>query len=255
MAARIHIGAKELKGDLAAYAKRFDLLEVRGMDAANMRLAPSAATLRRWRRLVTPKFEFCVIAGPNVAKLKPSAEFDAELAAMLETQKSLEARVLLIATPADVTPGKLWRDRLAKVVDRLPRDANAIVWEPSGLWEIEDAAELGKKLDIGVCADPSRDELPPGPVAYGRLRALGGTRAYSAAALTKVAVNVLSAMPRTASGDAYVVVETAGALKEAKTLRGILRSAGAGRTGGLGRLVRPRRSPIEVREDDEQEEE
>ena len=30
MPTRLHIGAKELRGDVAAYAKRFDMLEVRG---------------------------------------------------------------------------------------------------------------------------------------------------------------------------------------------------------------------------------
>ena len=76
MATRVHIGSKELRGELAAYAKRFDLLEVRGMDAPNLRLAPSAATLRRWRKAVPPQFEFAVVAGPNVGKLKPTEAFE-----------------------------------------------------------------------------------------------------------------------------------------------------------------------------------
>src|SRR5437763_16972693 len=112
MPARVHVGAKELKGDLGAYAKRFDLLELRGLDAPSLRLAPTAATLRRWRRAVPPAFEFSVVAGPNLARLKPGAEPDTELAWMLEAAKLLEARVLVVATPSDVTPSKLWRDRL-----------------------------------------------------------------------------------------------------------------------------------------------
>jgi uncharacterized protein YecE (DUF72 family) len=248
MAARVHIGAKDLKGDLAAYAKRFDLLEVRGMDAANLRLAPSAATLRRWRRAVPPHFEFSVVAGPTLAKLRPNAELDAELAALLSAVTLLEARAIVVPTPSDVTPSKLWRDRLAAIADRLPQDASAVVWEPSGLWEVEDAALLAKKLGIVVAVDPSRDAMPEGPVAYGRLRALGGTRAYSAAALERVAANIGERR------DAYVVIETTGALKEAKLLRGIVRRASAGKAGGLGRLVRPRRSPIEITDDDEQDE-
>src|SRR3954468_14938527 len=112
MAARFHVGAKDLKGDLAAYAKRFDLLELRGLDAASLRLAPSAATLRRWRRAVPPQFEFAVVAGPTVGKLKPNDAFDTELSWMLETATLVESRVLVLATPSDVTPSKLWRDRI-----------------------------------------------------------------------------------------------------------------------------------------------
>ena len=66
---------------------------------------------------------------------------------LLKTVTLLEARVIVIATSPDVTPSKLWRDRLAKLVERLPRDASSVVWEPSGLWETEDAAEHARKLE------------------------------------------------------------------------------------------------------------
>jgi uncharacterized protein YecE (DUF72 family) len=248
MATRVHIGSKELRGELAAYAKRFDLLEVRGMDAPNLRLAPSAATLRRWRKAVPPHFEFAVVAGPNVGKLKPSDTFATELEALLSTATVLESRLLVVQTPPDVTPSKLWRDRFAKLLERLPHDASTIVWEPSGLWEHEDAAVQAKKWGVVLSVDPSRDIVPVGPVAFARLRALGGTRAYSTAALEKIAASLGERR------DAYVVIETQGALKEAKTLRRLIRAAGSRKTGGLTRLVRPRGTPIEFRDDDEQDE-
>jgi uncharacterized protein YecE (DUF72 family) len=247
MATRLHIGAKELRGDVAAYAKRFDLLEVRGLDAASQKLAPSDATLRRWRKAVPPAFEFSVIGGPNLGKLKAGDALEAELSILLKTVTLLSARVIVIATSPDVTPSKLWRDRLGKLVERLPRDASSIVWEPSGLWEIEDAAELAKKLDITVAVDPARDAMPEGPVAYGRLRASGGTRAFSTTSLQKVADSIGERR------DAYVVFETTGALKEGKTLRALVRQAKAGKRGGLGRLIRPKGKPLSVG-DDEQEE-
>lgn len=247
MATRLHIGAKELRGDVAAYAKRFDLLEVRGLDAAQQKLAPTDATLRRWRKAVPAVFEFSVIGGPNLGKLKAGDALEAELGVLLKSVTLLEARVIVIATSPDVSPSKLWRDRLAKLIDRLPRDASSIVWEPSGLWEIEDAAALAKKLEITVAVDPARDAMPEGPVAYGRLRAAGGTRAFSTTALQKVADAIGERR------DAYVVFETTGALKEGKILRALVRQAKGGKRGGLGRLIRPKGSPAAV-SDDEQEE-
>ncbi|HVH41392.1 MAG TPA: DUF72 domain-containing protein [Labilithrix sp.] len=248
MATRVHIGSKELRGEVAAYAKRFDLLEVRGMDAASLKLAPSTATLRRWRKAVPPQFEFAVVAGPNVGKLKPSEALETELEAMLSTAKVLESRLFVIPTSPDVTPSKLWRDRFEKLLERIPRDASAVVWEPSGLWEHEDAAVQAAKWGVVLSVDPSRDIVPVGPVAFARLRAVGATRAYSTAALEKVAAAIGERR------DAYVVIETQGALKEAKTLRRLIRAAGSRKTGGLTRLVRPRGAPIEFREDDEQDE-
>jgi uncharacterized protein YecE (DUF72 family) len=247
MATRVHVGSKELRGELAAYAKRFDLLEVRGMDAANLRLAPSAATLRRWRKGVPPAFEFAVVAGPAIGKLKPSPELEAEFEAMLATATILESRLIVIPTPPDVTPGKLSRDRFAKLLERMPRDPTRIVWEPSGLWEHEDAAVQARKWGVVLSVDPARDIVPVGPVAFARLRALGGTRSYSVAALEKIARAIGERK------DAYVVIETASALKEAKALRSLVRAAGGKRSGGMTRLVRPRNAPLDVRDDDEQE--
>jgi uncharacterized protein YecE (DUF72 family) len=247
VATRVHIGAKELKGDLAAYAKRFDLLELRGLDASNLALAPAAATLRRWRRAVPPNFEFAVVAGPTLARLRPNDGFEAELHAMLETATLVEARVLVICTPVEVTPSKAWRDRLAKVLDRLPRDVSQVVWEPSGLWETEDAALQARKWGVTVAVDPSRDEVPAGPIAYGRLRALGGTRAYSTAALDRVASAIGERR------DAYVVIETTGALKEAKVLRQLVRTSKARARGGLAHLVRPKGATLVIRDDEQDE--
>jgi uncharacterized protein YecE (DUF72 family) len=248
MATRLHIGAKELRGDVAAYAKRFDLLEVRGVGAASLRTAPSDATLRRWRKAVPPQFEFAVVGGPALGKVKASDALETELAAMLKSATLLEARVLLLATSSDVTPSKLWRDRIAKLIDRLPRDVSSIVWEPSGLWEIEDAAAQAATWGIAVAVDPARDVIPAGPVAYGRLRAAGGTRAFSTAALHKIADAIGDRR------DAYVVFETKAALKEGKILRALVRQArGASKQGGLSRLVRPKGAPLRV-SDDEQEE-
>jgi len=244
MATRFHIGAKDLRGNIEAYAKRFDLLEVALGEASDKR-AMSATTMRKWRKGVPPHFEFCVVVGPNVAKLKASPALEAELESAKAAIDALQARCVLIRTPADVTPSTLWRDRMSKLLDRLPRDATRVVWEPRGVWEIDDAALAAKKWDIVLAVDPSRDPVPAGPVAYGRLRALGETRSYGASALERVVVAI---GPRR---DAYVVFETDKALVEAKTLRRLAQGAGK-KVGGLGRVILPRAATVKVR-DDEQE--
>jgi uncharacterized protein YecE (DUF72 family) len=244
MATRYHIAAKELRGAIDAYAKRFDLLEVPLKPAED---APpmTAATMRRWRKQVPPHFDFCVVAGPSVAKLRPSAALDAELAQAQEAVDALQARCLLLRTPADVTPGSVWRDRMGKLLERIPRDATSVIWEPRGVWDLGDAALAAKKWGIVLSVDASRDPVPAGPVAYVRLRALGETRSYGRAALERVARAIGQRR------DAYVVFETDKALEEAKSLR-IVQGLGK-KDGGLGRVLRPRAATVKVR-DDEQEE-
>jgi uncharacterized protein YecE (DUF72 family) len=247
MATRYHIAAKSLRGDIASYSKRFDLLEVPVVAAEELRLMPSTQTLKRWRKAVPPHFEFAVIAGPTMARLRGGDAAQKEHDAFTHAQDVLEARIVVVKTPAEVTPSAVWRDRMKAFCDGIRRDAVTIVWEPAGLWEIEESTRFAKKIDIVVGVDAARDKVPDGPVAYTRLRALGETRSFGPAALERVARNVGDRR------DAYVVIETDSALAECKALRKAAVRVRQGQRGGMGRLLRPRAHVTLVTHDDEQE--
>jgi uncharacterized protein YecE (DUF72 family) len=204
------------------------------------------ATLRKWRKSVPPHFAFSVVAAPGLANLKMGEVFDRDAGFAAAAVDALEARVLLLQTPSEVTPSALWRERLARAIERFPRDVTHIAWEPRGVWEVDDAAVLARKLGIVLAVDAARDPVPAGPVAYVRLRALGETRSFGPSALERV---VLAIGPRR---DAFVVFETDTALGECKILRKLAQAPAAFERGGLGRVVRPRGATVTVR-DDEQE--
>ncbi len=246
MATRYHIGARELRGAIEAYAKRFDLLEVRLAPLDKPKGGPSLATMKRWRKSVPPHFEFVAVAGASISRLRPSPELDAELEALLEAVTALQARCILLPTPAEVTPAPLWRERMEKLLERLPRDVTSVVWEPRGVWETEVAAVAAQKWNIALCVDPTRDPVPVGAIAFARLRALGESRSFGEAALERVAMAIGERR------EAYVIIESDDALTECKRLRSLVQRRKAVRPGGLGRLVRPRSLPLQVR-DDEQE--
>jgi uncharacterized protein YecE (DUF72 family) len=245
MQTRYHIGTKSERANLASYAKRFDFIEIR-TGAAPHEPAPAAATLRKWRKSVPPHFDFTVVAGPHLSKVKASPALEEDLKLALAAVDALEARCILFQTPADVTPSALWRERMAKLVERFPRDVTQVVWEPRGVWEVEDAAVAAKQWGIVLAVDAAREPVPAGPVAYVRLRGLGETRSFGPAALERVAEAVGNRR------DAYVVLETDSALAESKQLRAIAQAMGKGTRGGMGRVLRPRAQVVKVR-DDEQE--
>jgi uncharacterized protein YecE (DUF72 family) len=250
MSTHWHIGAKELRGAMAAYAKRFDLLEVRvavpdGPADEQQGPTPSLATLRRWRKSVPPHFDFAVVAGPHLSKVKAGEGADRELSAAKAAIDALQARCFVLRTAPDVTPTSLWRDRIAKIIGRMPRDVTHFVWEPSGVWEVEDAAAQAQAWEVVLAVDPARESVPAGPIAYLRLRALGETRAFGPVALERIIKAV------GARRDVFAVIETDTALGEGKRLRRMLRDVRAAARGGSGKLVRPR-GGIVVR-DDEQE--
>ena len=296
MSTRFHVGAKSLQGPIAAYAKRFDLLEVsvriddgeadeagparRGspkvapdtrlpkaarngvpanakaaLHAATTKAAaktgapaattPTMSTLRKWRKQVPPHFDFSVVGGPHLARVRPSADLEREVAVALEAIAALQARCLVLRTPPDVTPSALWRERLEKLFARFPRDATNVVWEPSGLWETGDAAVLAKKCGVVLGVDAAREPVPAGTIAYVRLRAMGETRSFGESTLERIVRSI------GVRRDVYVILETDSALEECKRLRRVAQRSKASTSGGMGRLVRPR-GGIVVR-DDEQE--
>jgi len=234
---KLHIAAKDLRGEISAYAKRFNMLELRVPHALELKKAPSAATLRRYRRAVPPTFQFAVMCGPSVCAAKPGPELEAELEASLAFATALEARCLVLRTPKELTPSALWRERLASVVKRLPSDVVHRVWEPGGVWELDTAVLFAKKHGLVVGIDPTQEEVPAGPVAYCRLRGLGNARALNVHAITRM----LEAIGE--RSDAYFVLENEHALDECKRIRQVAATIGGKKKGGgMARVLRPRPS-------------
>ncbi len=207
--ARPHVGLASLEGDIERYAEKYDLLELRPGDTA----VPKPATLRSWRRKVPPSFVFSVVFPKSVCELKASPALDAGLEQALAVARDVEARCLLIATPPSITPTDLNRKRLSALVERIPHDAVTLAWEPRGIWETEEAAELAQKLDIVLVVDPAREPAPKGAIAYFRLRGLGESTRLSPAVIDKVAAELDSRR------EGYVIIETTGPMAVAQELR------------------------------------
>ena len=245
MTMRLHIGAPKLVGSLENYSRKFGYLEVAPFAAG----APSAATLRKWRKQVPPTFEFGVVMGPRASLLEDSDEARAEVIAAIAVADALASKVFKLVTPRDVTPAPKWRARLAALVSQLPRDVHHIVWEPSGLWELEDATKLARELGLVLSVDPAKDEPPVGNVVFGCLRALGETRSFGEASLARVIVAV------GLRKDFYLVLDTPAALREMATLKRLYADDDGAGDAPVSRVIRPRQAPGEMRvTDDEQEE-
>jgi uncharacterized protein YecE (DUF72 family) len=194
---------------LERYAQKFDLVELRPVDGP----VPKAATLRAWRRKVPPAFVFSVVLPKAVGELRPSPELDRALEQALAVARDVEARCLVIATPASITPTDLNRRRLAALVAKIPHDAVTLAWEPRGIWDAEEAAEVAIKLGITLVVDAAREPAPKGPFAYFRLRGLGEATRLSPTAIDKVAAELQGRR------ESFVIVETAAAAVVAEALR------------------------------------
>ena len=148
---------------------------------------PKAPTLRRQRNGF-PKDLVLALRAPKSALVSERGplRFDAELETrfrwLLDAADALQARIVVLPTPADLTPGARDRDLLHALAGRLPREPGRhSVWEPAGAWEPEDAEGVASSLALVLACDPLHREPPEGEVIYARLRALGGRRSFSGA--------------------------------------------------------------------------
>ena len=198
--ARLLVGLPALQGALEKYQARFDMVEIRPVDAS----LPRASTLRRWRKSVPPGFVFSVVLPRVVGELTAGPPLEEALATSLEAAAAVEARCIVLQTPASVRPTAANRKRLAALFARIPPEGTVRCWEPLGMWEREDVLATARDLGVLPVFDAAREALAPGPIAYTRLRALGKSAALGAATVERVADRLRKRR------ESFVVVEGAG---------------------------------------------
>ncbi len=208
---RLLVGLPQLRGKLATYAERYDVVEVRPVDTP----LPKASKLAKWRTEVPPGFAFSVVLPSVVASLAGGAGHEAALAEALEAARNLQANALLLATPASVRPTQKNRDRILALADALPRDAHPVAWHAGGMWEVEDVMSTASRAGLHPVFDASQDPLPPGPFVYTRIRALGHATRLGADRIELVAHQVAGRR------EAIVIVEG----DQGREVRTALRSA------------------------------
>jgi uncharacterized protein YecE (DUF72 family) len=238
--ARLLFGLPALQGDLEKYASRFDLVELRPVDAA----LPKPSTLRRWRKAVPPSFVFSVVLPRVVGELTPGAAFDAALATSLEIAAVLEARCVVLQTPAGVRPTVANKRRLHAVFERIPREGTVRCWEPAGIWEREEVIAAARTLGVLPVFDVAREAPATGPLLYTRLRALGKSTAFGAGTLGRIAERLRRRR------EAFVVVEGPGEAPRVKQALTTELAKMPARSSGVT-VVRPGTSTL-VAEDEEQ---
>lgn len=223
--ARLLVGLSALSSAIEKYESRFDMVELRPIDQS----LPKESTLRKWRKAVAPGFVFSIVLPRVVSEITPSKELDQALAQSLAVAAAVEARCIVLTTPASVRPTSANRKRLAAVFDKIPADGVVRCWEPTGIWERDDIVSTAKSLGVLPVFDAAREALTPGPIAYTRLRALGKTAALGAATIERVAERLRKRR------EAFVVVE--GSTGEAARVKQALAGAVAKKRASPSSLV------------------
>ena len=261
MASKTLYGCAGIRGPLASYGRRYGVLEIDTLDRSP---APKVSAWKKWRKDAGPRLAISIVAPRAVAAIKPSAALDEGLARLLEAQRASQARYLLLATPVEVTPAPLPRERMTKLVDRIRHELGdakklvRVVWQPRGVWELEEAARFAKSIDVDLAADPLADPREPfwdDALRYLRLSAIGGRTAFPPTRLRAIA-ELLAAVEKDDADEGktverVVVFTTPSAPAEAKRLRALVEQIGdrGVRGGGGGRVISPRAGAVRSEEE------
>jgi uncharacterized protein YecE (DUF72 family) len=215
----LRVGQSPSALSIARYGKHLDLLEVR-LDNG----APRRRTLETMKSEAPPHLAFAVLVPKQLSSLESDAT-EADVAPTLDTARGLAARWIVLRTPPTARPGARTRARLTRLVELLKAAEVAIAWEPTGLLAEAEAEGLAETLGVTLARDPARDDLPAGPVAYGRISSLGAGGRVRGSAIERAADRLAE------FEEAYVIIEGDNALRAAKELRSLL---GASQNGAAG---------------------
>lgn len=203
---QLFVGRNSFEGDIARYATRFNMLELRA-DATNL---PRGAKLSDWKRRVPADFAFSIVLPKALSLLESST---LELGRTMELADSLSAKWLLLQTPPAVGPSQRMRDRLSKLFSTLAHEQRKVAWESRGVWEDAQIEEFAAAHGVHVVRDVSRAEAPPGACVYTRLLALGDGVQVRASVASHLAEALAD------REEVVVVIEGHGAEHAAKLLR------------------------------------
>lgn len=228
------VGTVGFPGKKRNQSFNIDIIEIK--DSAG--IPPKSATGKKWRQETPAQVEFSVQL-PRFLFTKPRegtlltgaldaygdfALTDENIDLWQRTLRfagALEARVLVLNTPAEFTPALPNVEALTAFLTAVPRDEYTVVWQHHGPWENERAEKLAAELGLVLAVDPLRDPVPKGEQAYFRLNPFaamsGRLGIYDLERLAEAALDF---------DEARVVFETPYAVKDAENLKQTLLEIG-----------------------------
>ncbi|MGF1466261.1 MAG: DUF72 domain-containing protein [Sandaracinaceae bacterium] len=155
------------------------LAEFRAVEVSDSELGiPGGGTVRRWLREAPEGFVFTVLAPAEIgaAGFERTPEVDEGLAAVLALCAKLEAHVLVVRVPEDVSCSRTLLAHAKQLHDALPAGAPRLVIDAPG-WTPAQRERTRTEVGVAVARDPlSEEEQDDGGLAYLTLPGPAGHR-------------------------------------------------------------------------------
>ncbi len=169
---KIHIGVDHFPLHLSRIRQHCDVAEI----APFFTTKPRKKTLLKWREEGPKTFRFVLpapwaLTDPQWRKEKPSSfcegaqgftpgkELDFIWESLDKAAGLLRTNTFLFRTPSSFRPTRENREKMASFFQTRERKNYRFVWEPTGLWEPEEALEFARSLGVTLVQDPLSDSF------------------------------------------------------------------------------------------------
>ncbi len=188
---------------------------------------PKVATLRKWRG-TAPEGLATTFIVPHGAMVSPAGAFrggEAEEEAkrwIIDGATAIDARFVLMRTPASLSPGQRDRDRFEAFVDALREGGvRDVAWQPRGAWDDVQANRFAERIGVVRAYDPLEDEAPDGPIRYGRLETVGARSRITPGILHDAWANLIDVEAE----EVYLAIESDRSFRDAQAALDAARAA------------------------------
>ncbi|UJR81779.1 hypothetical protein [Sandaracinus amylolyticus] len=232
---------------------------LRFAEIAPRRPLPKASVFAKWRAGAPEQARFTLRPPPETWRGTAGPFRDAPNKSegaqwMARAHDALAADAIVLVTGTDLTPGPRDRERLATWAGHLAGGGKRrIVWQPGGLWDIDEAATFANSLGVVCAFDPLESPAPTGEIAYARVRAIGARSRLGEGLLSAIVESIAASDAATI----YLAIESELGFKKARRVSELLadlreESGGTGvlRRGGGGIVI-----DLGDEEEDEEDEE
>ncbi|MCD6482014.1 MAG: DUF72 domain-containing protein [Thermoplasmata archaeon] len=190
----IRVGCCGFRGGMENYFKNFKLVEIQ----QTFYRVPRIDTVRKWRRMAPPDFEFTMKAwqlithtpkSPTYRKagikiddenrygyFKPTKEVFEAWEKCLEVAKILNSSIIVFQSPPSFHENAENIKNMKNFFSSISSDKMIYAWEPRGKWNDTTIQRLCSECNIIHCVDPFKTIKLCGMPAYYRLHGRNGYR-------------------------------------------------------------------------------
>jgi uncharacterized protein YecE (DUF72 family) len=168
----ITVGCAGFPVPATRYFKEFSFVEVQETHLS----LPGRGTIRRWRREAPDGFRFALLGPRNVGQegFRVGKVTETALESIEGVADALQARTAVFVAPTEFNATRTNKTVLKEFLAEVRKRFDAVVFEPSDGWDLDECDVIAEQVDAVVARDPLVQGLSKRNIAYYRLHGPAG---------------------------------------------------------------------------------